>query len=249
MLRLLVLVGLGVSCAAGLVSTTFARSAATADLNILFITNPLGFPPQVQEKTPFTLELSVNNEGPDASHYRVRIQLPSGIRLAAAGSLECTGTNDLTCTEDNANPGYDGQARAAFIADAAGSYTIVARLTELTATDPNPANNEASLTVRVVAAARALVPARFSIRPAKPVAGRLLVVSFRILDKTSGAYVKPSSASCSVNLGPRRARIVGDAATCTLRPPATAHGKTLRGTLAANANGTRVARRFSIQLR
>jgi hypothetical protein len=248
MTRLLALVGIGVCCAAGLGSETFARSsAATADLELSFIT--IGLPPQMKAKTPFTLEVSVGNKGPDASHFRVRILLPSGIRLVSGGSAECTGTTDLTCADGNADPGFDGTASATFVADAAGSYTLVGRLTELTASDPNPANNETSLTVNVVAASRALVPVRFAIKPAKPVAGRPLVVSFRIVDKTSGAYVKPSSATCSVNLGPRSARVVGNTAICTLRPPATTHGKILRGTLAANASGTRVARRFSIRLR
>jgi hypothetical protein len=247
MLRLLALVGIGVCLAAGLGSETFARSAATADLDLSFIT--IDLPSQVKAKTPFTLEVAVGNKGPDASHFRVRILLPSGIRLVSGASAECTGTTDLTCADGTADPGFDGTARATFVADAAGSYTLVARLTELTATDPDPANNETSLTVNVVAASRALVPARFAITPAKPVAGRPVVVAFRIVDKTSGAYLKPSSASCSVNLGRRSARVVGNTATCTLHPPATAHGKILRGTLAANANGTRVARRFSIRLR
>jgi len=245
--RLFALVGFGVCWAAGLGSATFARSAATADLYLSFIT--IDLPSQVNAKTPFTLELGVGNTGPDASHFRIRILLPSGIRAVGGGGLECTGTTDLTCTDGSVDPGDDGTLGAPFVADAAGSYTLVARLTELTATDPNPANNETSLTVNVVAPSRALVPARFAIKPAKPVAGRPVVVTFRIVDKTSGAYVKPSSASCSVNLGPRTARVVGNAATCTLHPPATAHGRTLRGTLAANANGTRVARRFSIRLR
>lgn len=245
--RLFALVGVGIYCAAGLGSATFARSAATADLDLSFIT--IGLPSPLNAKTPFTLELAVGNKGPDSSHFRVRILLPSGIRLVGAGGLECTGTTDLTCADGNADPGFDGTASSTFVADAAGSYTVVARLTELTASDPNPANNEVSLTVNVVAVSRVLVPARFAIKPAKPVAGRPVVVTFRIVDKTSGAYVKPSSASCSVNLGPRTARVVGNAATCSLHPPTTAHGKTLRGTLAANANGTRVARRFSIRLR
>jgi len=199
--------------------------------------------------TPFKLEINVGNSGPDASHFRVHILLPSGVRFVGGGGLECTGTTDLTCADDNANPGYDAGASATFVADAAGSYTVVARLTELTATDPNPVNNEASLTLNVVAAAPALVASRFSIKPARPVAGGRVVVSFRILDKTSGTYVKPSSAKCTANLGRHTARVAGIAATCTLRPPAAAHGKKLRGTLAARADGIRVAKRLSIHLR
>jgi hypothetical protein len=49
--RLFALVGIGVCWAAGLGSETFARSAATADLDLSFIT--IDLPSQVKAKTPF----------------------------------------------------------------------------------------------------------------------------------------------------------------------------------------------------
>ena len=251
--RLFALVGFGVCWAAGLGSATFARSAATADLYLSFIT--IDLPSQVNAKTPFTLELGVGNTGPDASHFRIRILLPSGIRAVGGGGLECTGTTDLACTDGSVDPGDDGTLGAPFVADAAGSYTLVARLTELTATDPNPANNQASITLNVVAATPtpptppALAASRLSIKPTRPMAGHPLTVSFRITDSTSGTSVKPSSVACTANLGTRRARIVSGAAACVLHPPATAHGKTLRGTLTAKAKGVRLSKRFSIHLR
>ena len=251
--RLLFLIGIGVCCVAGLGSATRAATAATADPGIAIITGRL--PATLVANTPFTLEVSVGNSGPDPTHFRVRIQLPTGLHLFSGGSLGCTGTTDLTCADGTAPAGYGADASATFVTDAAGSYTIVAQLTELTATDSNPANNQASITLNVVAATPtppappALVASRLSIKPTRPVAGHPLTVSFRIVDQTSGAAVKPSSATCTANLGRRTARIVGTAATCVLRPPASAHGKTLRGTLAASVKGVRVSKRFSIHLR
>ena len=174
--------------------------------------------------------------------------------ISSPGSLKCTGTTDLTCADDTAPLGYAKDASALFVADAAGSYTLTAQLTELTATDPNPANNQASITLNVVAATPtpptpALVASRLSIKPTRPVAGHPLTVSFRITDSTSGTSVKPSSVACTANLGTRTARIVSGAAACVLHSPATAHGKTLRGTLTAKAKGVRLSKRFSIHLR
>lgn len=242
--------------AAGLVPSTLgsasrAAPAATADLDIVFLT--AGLPSTFVANTPFNLQVSVGNRGPDPSHYRVHILLPTGVRLSSPGSLECTGTTDLTCADDTAPLGYAKDVSALFVADAPGSYTLTAQLAELTATDPNPAHNQASITVNVVAATPtpppALVASRLSIKPTRAVAGHPLTVSFRITDSTSGTSVKPSSVACTANLGTRTARIVSGAAACVLHPTATAHGKTLRGTLTAKAKGVRLSKRFSIHLR
>jgi Domain of unknown function DUF11 len=257
MRRLLLLVGVGACCVAGLGSASRAAPAATADLDVVFLT--AGLPSTFVENTPFNLQLSVGNRGPDPTHYRVHMLLPTGLHLSSPGSLQCTGTTDLTCADGTLppgpGPGSAADASALFVADAAGSYTLTAQLTELTATDPNPANNQASITVNVVAATPtpptppALVASRLSIKPTRPLAGRPLMVSFRVTDSTSGTSVKPSSVACTANLGTRTARIVNGAAACVLHPPATAHGKTLRGTLTAKVKGVRLSKRFSVHLR
>ncbi len=253
MRRLFSLVGIGICCVAALGSASRAAPAATADLEIVFLT--AGLPSTFVANTPFRLEVSVGNRGPDPTHFRVHILLPTGLHLSTASSLECAGTTDLTCAEDTAALGYAKDAGALFVADAPGSYTLVAQLTELTATDPNPANNQASLTLNVAAATPtpstppALAASPLSIKPTRPTAGHPLTVSFRITDSTSGTSVKPSSVACTANLGTRTARIVSGAAACVLHPPATAHGKTLRGTLTAKAKGARLSKRFSIHLR
>jgi hypothetical protein len=253
MRRLLLLVGIGTCCVAALGSASRAAPAATADLDIEFIT--AGLPSTFVANTPFNLQLSVGNRGPDPTHYRVHILLPTGLHLSGPGTLKCTGTTDLTCADDTAPLGYAKDVSALFVADAVGSYTLTAQLTELTATDPNLANNQASFTLNIVAATPtpptppALVASRLSIKPTRPVAGHPLTVSFRITDSTSGTSVKPSSVACTANLGTRTARIVSGAAACVLHSPATAHGKTLRGTLTAKAKGVRLSKRFSIHLR
>jgi Domain of unknown function DUF11 len=243
--RLVTLIGLGIVFAGGLGSATSADLAATADLSIALGVEP----PPVVAKAPFGVRVAVGNAGPDRSHFRVQITLPSGIHLVSGESLECTGDAVLSCVDADAEPGFDGSAKAVFAADSPGTYTIVGQLVELSATDPNLANNQASLTVSVAAASAQLAATRLSTRPRAPVAGHPVIVSFRIVDQESGSAVRPAAATCSVNLGRRSARVVGNAATCTVRTPVTAHRRTLRGTLAATASGTRFVKRFAVRLR
>lgn len=224
-----------------------ARAAATADLDISFVT--VGGPAQQKVGTPFSLQVGIGNSGPDASHFRVRILLPEGIRHVAGGRLDCTGTKDLTCAADDAPAGYNVDGTTTVVADAPGSYTFVARLTELTAIDPNLANNEAMLTVKVAAAPHVIAAVGLAVAPSKPRAGMRFTVSFRVLDKTAGRAVVPAAARCSVTLGHAQTRVVGGRATCVITTPRSARGRTVRGVVTAVVGNRRLAKRFSVRLR
>ncbi len=248
MQRVLVLVAL---CAVTLATVELAagagaRAAATADLDISFAAAPGSAPRQVG--TPFSLNVGIGNRGPDASHFRVRILLPEGIRLVAPGPLECEGTNDLTCFADDASVGYNADGFMSVVADAPGSYTFVARLTELTATDPNLANNEATLTEKVAGAPHVIAAVGLAVSPSKPRAGTRFTVSFRVLDRTAGRAVVPAAARCSVTLGRVQARVVGGRVTCAITTPSSASGRTVRGVLTAVVGNRRLSKRFSIRL-
>lgn len=249
-LRLFTLVGAGIMCAAALVPGASARPAATADLGISWI----GTPTQVTAKEPFMAQVTVGNSGPDPSHFRTHILLPSGVRLVSAGSLECTGVSDLTCADDNLDPGSEPESAATVVAaDTPGSYTLTAELTELTATDPNLANNQASLTINVVAAAANPVIRRFAITPSKPKAGAPMKVSFAVADAGTGQAVTPSAVRCAALAAgakvPGRGSVVAGRATCTFHPPMSAIGKTLRGRISATAEGKRLTRSFAARVR
>jgi uncharacterized protein DUF11 len=231
----------------GLAAGAGARAAATADLDISLVAAP-GSPPH-QVGTPFSIGVGIGNSGPDASRFRVRILLPEGIRLVSPGALECTGTKDLTCFADEAPVGYNADGTTAVVADAPGSYTLVARLTELTTTDPNLANNEATLTVKVAAAPHVIAAVGLAVAPSKPRAGTRFMVSFRVLDRTAGRAVVPAAARCSVTLGRAQARVVGGRVTCAITTPRSASGRTVRGVVTAVAGNRRLAKRFSIRLR
>jgi hypothetical protein len=238
-------------CAMVLVNGASAKRAATADLEVSFIT--VGDPAQRTAGAPFSVRIGIGNNGPDSSHVRLRLLLPAGIRLVEGAPLGCTGTSDLSCEAVDAPSGYNVDGRVTVVADAPGSYTFVARLVELTATDSNPANNEASLTVKVVRGrtpvARTLVASSVALKPARPRAGSPFTVSLGITDGTSGRGVVPAGARCSASLGRARARVVSRRAACTVTTPARAAGKTLRGVLTAIVGDRRLSKRFSIRLR
>jgi Domain of unknown function DUF11 len=248
-LRLFTVVSAGIVCVAALGPGAFARSAATADLDISWI----GTRTQKTATDPFTVQIFLGNSGPDASHFRAHILLPSGVRLVSAGSLECTGVSDLTCADDNAGPGYSKDTFTVLVADAPGSYTLTAELTELTATDPNLANNEASLTINVVAAAPSPVIRRFAIAPRKPKAGAPVKVSFAVADAGTGAAVVPSAVRCAAVAAGVKVRGQGSGlagrATCVFHTPKSAIDKTLRGRISATAEGKRLTRSFAVRLR
>jgi uncharacterized protein DUF11 len=236
-------------CATALVGGASAKRAATVDFDVNIGMIPLGDPPQRLAGVPFTLGVGVGNSGPDTSHYRFRLLLPGGARLVNGSGFGCTGTSDLSCQAEDAPAGYTSDGRVTVVADAPGSYTFVARVTELSATDSNLANNEASLTVNVVASARVLVAGGLAVKPGKPSAGSRFTVSFRVTDRASGRTVVPSAARCSASPGRARARVAGGLAICTVTTPAQARGKTVRGVLTAIVADRRLPKQFSIKLR
>ncbi len=250
LLRLFTLAGVGIMFIATLGPGASARPAATANLGISLI----GTPTQVTAKKPFMAQVTVANSGPDTSHFRTHVLLPSGVRLVSAGSLECTGVSDLTCADDNLDPGTEPESAATVVAaDAPGSYTLMAELTEVTATDPNLANNQASLTINVVAAAANPVARRFVIAPRRPAAGTPVKVSFAVADAGTGEALTPSAVRCAaVAAGVKvlgRGSVVAGRATCTFHSPRSATGQTLRGRIGATAGGTRLTRSFAVRLR
>jgi hypothetical protein len=236
-------------CATVVIDGASAKRAATVDLEVSFIT--VGDPAQRTAKAPFSVRIGIGNNGPDTSHVRLRLLLPAGIRLVEGAPLGCTGTSDLSCEALDAPSGYNVDGRVTVVADAPGSYTFVARLVELSATDSNPANNEASLTVNVVQPqrARTLVATSVALKPAKPRAGSPFTVSLRVIDGTAGRGVVPAAARCSASPGRARARVLGGRATCTVTTSAQAAGKTVRGVLTAIVGERRLSKRFSIRLR
>ena len=231
-LPLLVFAALGVAGAAS------ARTAATADLSIKwFGVNPL----RPLAGSIFTLAASTVNAGPDASHARINIDMPAGVRKVAS-ELACTQDGQtLHCDEFDAPVGDDGSGRASFVADTPGSYTFVVYLDHLSVTDPNLADNRDSITVTVPE--RPIGAGSLSIRPASPQAGKPFVASFPL----TGAAV--DSVRCTTSIGKAAPRQSPQRASCAVNTPRSARGRVLRGSVTAIVGTHTFVRRYTVRLR
>ena len=208
---------------------------------------------QSQSPTPvvagrsFSLSVSVFNHGPDVSSFTIHLQVPRGVVYRPAPGT-CTGTTDLTCFPGHPAPlGDDGSSNIEFRAAAAGTYTFVAQLTDLGATDPNTANNQASVKITVAPGVRRLAVVGLKIAPVHPRVGGTFVVSFGIRDKTAGKNLVPKAPRCRASLGRTRAAVEGTRAICFVTTPLSVRGKVVRGVLTAKAGGLSLSGRFTVR--
>ena len=244
---------LSVSASATASRTISARSdAGSADVDVSIKLLPDN--PAPVAGVPFGVDIGIGNSGPDSTSTHLLVDLPGGLTATVANRLGCpTGTGTLDCglldlaVEDS----FDGESR--LLAAQPGSYTIVVRTSDLRATDPNLANNSASLTVTVGAVSLNPVIRSFAIAPRKPKAGIAVKVSFAVADAVTGGALPPAGVRCSAVAAalkvPGRGKVAAGRATCTFHPPRNATGKTLRGNISATAEGKRLKRSFAVRLR
>jgi hypothetical protein len=229
-----------------------ARSGAgSADVDVSIALSP-GTPSPVVG-VPFAIIFGFGNGGPDATSARPLIDLPEGLRAVSENRLGCpTGTGTLDCGVRDLPAGDENDGVSGLVATQPGHYTIVARVTDLTATDPNPANNTASVTIDVGSAPLQLAVSGFAVSPAKPRAGAPLKASFAVINRVTGARVAPSAVRCAAVVGRVTARargsVVKGRAICTFFPPRSAKGKIVRGKITATAERKRVTKAFAVRL-
>ena len=198
----------------------------------------------------------IQNAGPDAANFRVRFALPAGFRWGADepdASEGCTATaTTAECVPTAIVPVGDGVGwRWDAIAPGPGTYTLRAEVVPTTTTDPDPADNVATVTLVVAPAAPAAIASRVAIVPRRPRAGGVVTVSVRVTRE--GEPVVPTAVRCSGRIGtatvPGSRRALRGRATCAYRTRAAHRGMTLRGTMTVTAAGARFVRRFSSRLR
>ena len=224
-------------------------AAASADVDVAIRKAP---GPAPVAGVPFSIALGIGNAGPDNMSLRLLIELPEGVTAVTRNGFGCpAGTGTLDCGIQEILAGEQSDDRGRLVATRPGSYTIVARLTELTVADPNSANNTSTTTITVGTTSAAL--REFAVSPAKPRAGAPLRVSFAVVEAASGTPLRPSSVACAAVAGTAKVRGRGSVALsraiCTFVPPRSAKAKTLRGTVAATALGKRLKKAFAVRLR
>ena len=230
-------------------STAFAGATASADVDVSVQKAP--GPPAVAGIT-FPVDVGIGNAGPDSVSAHLFLDLPSGLVATSPNPIGCpVGQGTLDCGRQDLAAGEDSDQFSRLRADHPGSYTVVVRATELTAADPNPANNTASLIIAVQAPKPTV--RGFAISPAKPRAGAPLKVSYAITEQVTGQALVPSAVRCSATAGAAKVAGRGSArgtrATCTFRPSSSARGKTMRGRVTATVAGAKIAKAFVVKLR
>jgi len=236
--------------AAGTMRTLAPAASAEVDVSIAKLPGT----PAAVAGVSFSINVGIGNAGPDNAGVRLLIELPEGLTATTGNGLGCLpGAGTLDCGVTNIPAGEQFDDESHLVAAGPGSYTIVAKLTDLTAADATPANNTASTTIAVGAAAASPTVTRFATSPAKPRAGARFTVSFAVVDSATGSALMPRAVNCAAVIAgakvPARRSAIGGKATCTFLPPRTARGKMLRGSIAATAAGKRLRKVFAIRLR
>jgi hypothetical protein len=194
--------------------------------------------------------------GLERSRARARatfgLELPGGVgwidRPGASDQCSSTATTVecKTSLDDAVSGQFDSWAwRVA--ATRPGSYTFVGRITEMSAPDARPADNETRLTVVV---SEGVTVSAVKLTPARPKAGGPVIAAVRVT--SAGEPIRPSSVACAGTSGGASVRgtrrVSTGAAACTFRPPRSAKGKVFRGSVTIAAGGARFTKRFSAKL-
>lgn len=139
-------------------------NSSNAVLNLAATLSPLSFdaglsltagPANAAVGQPAVLTATVTNDGPQAGPITFTDPVPSGltVEVASVGSGSCTtsaGVNIVTCTTTSLPVGQSTDVVIVVKPTAAQTYTDSATVTLPTGgTDPNPANNTASTTLKV----------------------------------------------------------------------------------------------------
>ena len=217
----------------------------------------------------FPLQVLVFSGSGIQQKITVRLALPAGLswgRDAPDPTEGCTADTPTVCTatmEQNSAGTVGVGWIWDVVAAAPGFYEVTASV-EPEQPDPNTSNNTATFRFEVVALASggggsggggggsaSAVASSVKVTPAKPGAGTTVVATVRV--SAGGNPVRPNALTCAGSVGAMKLRgkptATSGAARCAYHPPAAAKGKTLRGTVAFTARGSKFTRRFSVRLR
>jgi hypothetical protein len=267
----------GVGALLTVTSASAVPTAANVQVSILVGTDSITVrPPTIPNGGTATVPVldfiagfAVNNAGPDVATVKAQLELPPGMHWGADGpdpSEDCTEGTTTTCqatlgSTPAGTPPQDSAWGWNAVAEAPGSYTVKAQIVESSTSDPDVANNAATITIVVTqptgggsgggggSGAKATAGAA-RLSPAKPKAGSPVVATVRVT--AGGTPIKPTGLSCTGTLA--GATIKGTpkassgAASCRYRTSKAAKGKTLRGRMAFNARGTKFTRSFAARL-
>lgn len=269
----LVLVGAVVSVALGVGGAGAAPAAADLQLDIGASTNVTQSPPVTPNggsvtvtSVDFRVDVNIALVSLSPGRATVRLTLDDRLRWgndAPDPTESCTSTpTTAVCQTPELRP-VAGQSIFGWnwpvTAPGPGSYSYRAEIAQASDTDPELGNNASAITIVVspappppapppTPAEPAAGPAR--VTPASPKAGSAVSASVRVT--AGGAAIRPTAVACAGAIGTTRLRgtprAASGSATCMYRPPRSAKGKTLRGSVSFTARGERFTKRFSARL-
>lgn len=213
------------------------------------------------------LEVSLISTTP-GGRVKVRAEVGGGLRWGADEpdpSESCTSTPtsgeclapDLQPVTGQSSTGWTWQV----VAPENGSYTFRAEIVEAPDVDPVLANNSSSITIVVNeptggggggggGGEGSVSASAVKVVPSKPKAGSTVVASVRVT--RDGVGVRPTRVICAAAVGGAKLRTAAKAATglaaCSFKPPRSAVGKRLAGSIAFQAGGRGFARRFAVRI-
>lgn len=208
----------------------------------------------------FVLGVDVSLVTPEAATATLRYELPPGLTWgddAPDPSEHCTSTpTTAECQtpmlEPTATAGSTGWAWDV-VAAAPGSYVVRAKLLQSSPLDAHTANDSSSITIVVsdAVSATTISAGAATLTPTRPRAGSAFAATVRVT--VGGLVVFPTGVRCSAAIGATKIRGVGErragSVRCGFRTPASARGKTIRGSVSFVTAGRRITRQFSAKLR
>lgn len=250
-----------VTCAiaAALGAQAFARSSADDySLGLAHAALNSRPTPGLSEPLRFTLHPVVTVIGSSGGEIRIGVTLPEGLSWGARGPSSSNGCTTVSPVRAECVRNVvvtEGTNRAAsfegwdVVATRPGTYTIEGTVESATG-DPNPADNSASLTVRVEPAAGGV-----ALRPRRPLAGKTVVAAHSVWLRMAEQVtpVATGSVRCKARIGgtatTARGALNGGRATCTIKIPSGAKGKALRGTITTSSGGLQLVKAFAATVR
>jgi hypothetical protein len=258
----LVLASTLVASALAVAGASTARGEGAADDVSLAVGLEMSQSPSETTSLNFKIFVEVSSAGGVEQRFTATIRLPAGLRWGADGpdpSEGCSGTEPAVCTQTmqrNQAGTVAGGWTWDVVAERAGAYEITATV-QPERPDPNVANNTSTLRFEVRprtsgggGTASGVAASSVKLVPTRPRAGSVIAASVRV--SAAGTGVRPSNIRCRATVGgaglPVTARAGVGIATCLVRSPKTAKGKTLRGTISFAAAGRTFTRRFAARL-
>jgi uncharacterized repeat protein (TIGR01451 family) len=208
---------------------------------------------RVGENVDYTALVSASGTA-SAQDVGVTLAIPPGFVVAHLPA-DCSASAAIVmCHPSNAvTSGVADSFIFSLRAVVTGADLVQAWVASAATTDPDGANNSATVSTAITNAATKLATHRPELSPAKPKGGRKLTASVAVVRAVSGSWVHPTHISCSVHVGLHAVRTVGTyrsgRAACALTVPASARrGAVINILLTVTVGSQKVHTRFAARV-